>query len=327
MEGTTTTKPEGRPRYTLRDAGDALQPRPPKREIVGKLITAGSVGVIYGEAGAKKTYSALSLGVNVSIEKPWLGFKTYQTTVLFIDEESGEDRLSRRLGEVLRGENCDSGTPFFYVWLAGFKMDDKNDPTILQALIESVGAGLVIIDALADVMAGDENSKEDVQPVFNHLRKIADQTGAAILIIHHSNKTGGYRGSSAIKGAVDLMVKVESEDGKNIVNFTSEKNRDGEPQNWAAIATWLELEQTFTLRTCETTKGQHYSKSQDYVINFLRVNGPCPLSIIEGGADSCSAAAARQATYSLAHLKIVRRTNPNEKGRGVEAIYELIESE
>ncbi len=67
--------------------------------------------------------------------------------------------------------------------------------------IRDVDAKLVIIDALADVMAGgDENSVKDTQPVFMQLRKIAEETGAAILVIHHVNKMGDYRGSTAIPG-------------------------------------------------------------------------------------------------------------------------------
>jgi len=203
-------------------------------------------------------------------------------------------------------------------------LDDKTDPVILQTLIEGIGAKLVIIDALTDILSGDENSKEDTQPVFTQLRRIADRTGAAIILIHHCNRAGGYRGSSAIKGAVDLMVKVESEDGQNIINFFTEKNRDGDPQKWAALATWLEQEETFTLRRLEMTIEPHYSKSQVYVLGFLAdKEGTATLTEIMGAADSCSPNAARQAVYSLVSLGKVYRTNPAASGQGTEAIYAL----
>jgi hypothetical protein len=312
------------PRYALRSAADALKPQPPIEYIVDKLITAGAVCVFYGEPGTKKTYCMVSLAACVARGQPWLEFITNQATVLFIDEESGETRLSRRLGETLRGEGCGPETPVYYVSLAGFRLDDENDPVLLQALIEEVGAKLVIFDALADIMGGDENSKEDTQPIFTQLRKIADRTGAAIILIHHSNRAGGYRGSSAIKGAIDLMVRVESEDGKNIINFETEKNRDGDPQKWGALATWHEQEETFTLRRLETTSEPHYNKSQAYVMRFLEEAGkPMPLSKITSEADSCSPNAARQAVYSLVDLHKVYRTNPKESGQGTEAIYAL----
>lgn len=311
--------PAGRPRYVIRTAADALKPQPPIEYIVDKLITAGSLGVWYGEPGAKKTYSLVSLAVCVAAGLSWLEFPTHKAPVLIIDEESGENRLARRISEALRGEGCGEDTPLFYISLAGFKMDSESDPTILQAIIEEYGAKLVILDALADVMGGDENSKEDTQPIFTELRRIADRTGAAIILIHHSNKMGGYRGSSAIKGAVDLMVKVESADGQSIVDFASEKNRDGDKQKWAAIATWLPQEGTFTLRSIIPDKIAHHSKSDQHVLDYLAEHGASPIPDIMNAAATCSPQAARQAVYHLADAGEIRRTNPGAKV----AIYEL----
>ena len=66
----------------------------------------------------------------------------------------------------------------------------------------------MILDVLADLMTGDENSKQDTQPVFNALRRISEQSGAAIIVIHHANKMGGHRGSSVIKDAPDILLQV-----------------------------------------------------------------------------------------------------------------------
>ena len=88
--------------------------------------------------------------------------------------------------------------------------DQTSDTILLEALIAETEAGLVIIDSLSSVMDGDENSKQDTQPVFTNLRHVAELTGAAIIVIHHSNRAGGYRGSSAIKGALEAMVQVNS---------------------------------------------------------------------------------------------------------------------
>jgi hypothetical protein len=309
-------------RYVLRDADYALQPQPPIDYLVDNLITNSSVNVLYGEPGSKKTYSALSLAVCVANGKPWLEMQTKQAPVLIIDEESGERRFTRRLGDAIRGELCDHKSPISFVSLAGFKLDGDNDPILIQALIEQTGAKLVIFDALADLMDGDENDKKDVQPVFNHLRKIAEATNSAILVIHHSNKAGGYRGSSAIKGSVDLMVQVTSENGSNRVNFLTEKNRDGERATWAASAIWAENQ--FYLQLAEKQdQPKQLNKSQEYVIRYLIEHGASPLPDIMDAADTCSDNAAKLAVYSLADLRKVRRTNPGTRP----AIYELTEKE
>jgi hypothetical protein len=69
------------------------------------------------------------------------------------------------------------------------------------------------------------------------------------------------------------------------------------------------------------------SKSQEYVIRYLSEHGASPLPAIMAAADVCSLEAARKAVYNLASLKMINRTNPEETGQGVEAIYDLVKSE
>jgi len=316
---TEAGEPVPKPRYTVRNAAFALQPLPPVDPVVKGLINRGDLVIPYGESGSKKTYSMISLAVCVANGKKWLDFETYKTRVLIIDEESGERRLSRRLAESIRGEVCGEDTDLLFVSLANFKLDDANDAAILQALIEECQAGLVIIDALADIMDGDENSKQDTQPVFSALRKIADSTNAAIIVIHHSNKTGGYRGSSAIKGAVELMIEVKSEDGSPFVSFRTVKMRDIEAKTWTARAVWTDDQ--FYLSTVE--KGQadeNFTKAQRFVIRFLKAHGASLVDTIADNAEGCEPATARRATYSLVDRGITFRTNT-----GKQAIYDLTE--
>jgi len=320
-EPPTQPSPE-KPRFILRNAAYALEPQPALEWIVDRLITPGSVTVFYGEPGSKKTYSMLSMAVCVAAGKDWLQFKTRPGNVLIVDEESGEKRLRMRLGAALLGELVGPETPVNFVSLAGFKMDDKNDPVLLEALIAETGAKLVIIDALADIMDGDENLKKDVQPVFNALRKIAERTCAAIIIIHHSNKQGGYRGSSTIKGSIDSMIKIESEDGSKWINFKGEKIRDGEPISWAAVATWTE--EQFYLSQAEPRKVMRTRPdSENFVIEFIKQHGATDIETLEENADICSPKAARAAAYRLAKEKTIQRVN--EGGKGIKAKYDLTE--
>jgi hypothetical protein len=242
--------------------------------------------------------------------------------VLILDEESGERRLTLRIGTALRGELGEEDTPLEYVSLASFKLDNKDDVSEFQTLIEDRDSGLVIVDALADIMEGDENSKQDTQPVLSALRKIAESTNTAIIVIHHSNKSGGYRGSSAIKGALDLMVKIESKNDSNWINFKSEKTRDTEGVKFTGVATWTE-DQFYLSEAEGSEKPRLQPSSQQYVINYLSRKGASSVSEIMDRADICSPEAARRAIYSLANEDVIRRINAGGKGKA--AIYSLVE--
>ena len=319
----TAAAPETR--YQVRNAAYALQPQAPLAYLVEGLIAEGSLCCFYGEPGSKKTYALLSLAVCAAMGKPWLHFPIgAPRRVLFVDEESGERRLTLRLAEAIRGELGDGGMPLQYVCLAGFRIEDESDAFLLRLLIEESGAQLVIIDALADVMSGDENSKQETQPVMTALRRIADKTRAALIFIHHSNKMGGYRGSSAIKAAVDLMVAVSSEDGKEYINFKTEKNRDGEARRWAAKAAWVPEAGQFYLSAFQNqVRERGRTRSQQYVLRYLEEHGQSSLPEIMSHADVCSGNAARQAIYALAETGLIYRTNPGVNQRGVKAIYAL----
>ncbi len=298
----------------------------PSRGLLRNLIPAKSVSMFFGEPGSKKTYALLSMAVSVALGKEWLGFKNTPCKVLFIDEEMGEDWVSRRLCLAIHGELSDENTQVEFISFAGFKMDDKKDEEELQEIIQENGYKLVIIDALAEIMDGDENSKQDTLPVFHALKRIAEKTGCAIIVIHHTNWAGAYRGSSSIKGAVDLLVKIDSEEDSEWIDFKSEKGRHIESVKFSAVAHWTEDQ--FYLELAEKkAKEKQPNRSQAYVLKYLQRHGASKLSAIMGAADVCSPNGARQAIYGLVDSGKIYRINPEEQGRGAEAVYDTTKTE
>jgi hypothetical protein len=305
-------------------AADALAPLPPIDWVIQNLIPESTVTVMFGDAGSKKTYAAIDAAVCIALGKPWLEFETAQAPALFVDEEMGHRYLAVRLSESLRGHLADENTPIFYTSLVGFNLRKLEDTTDLYELILETKARFVVIDAMMDVIPGaDENSVKDVAPVIKALKHIADVTKAAIVLIHHANKAGGYRGSTAIKGGVDLMLEVKSNHGSEIVKFETEKPRLITNKVFAARAVWMDGE--FYLVTSDVAaEGMKYlGKAQEYVIRYLAGAGPSEINDIMSHADTTSEQGARQAVYALANMQMVERTNPGAKGVG--AIYGLTE--
>ena len=314
------------PRYTVHTAGEALRDQEPIEWIVESLFSVGSVSLVVGEGGSKKTWSMLDLAVCVTQGVDWLSFQTKRSAVLFLDEESGPRRLARRLGQVLRGHNAGPETPISYVTLAGFNfLDGQEDVNELQKLVMATGARLVIIDALADVMiGGDENSVRDVQPVFRNLRQVAETAGTAIVVIHHANKAGVYRGSTAMHAGVALMLKVDSRTGEQYIAFAVEKAWDVEPHKFAAAANWLDDMFNLTVASAIQSSDK-YSKSERYVLRYLEEHGDSNVADIKAHADSCSEEAARRAIYSLVDKARVERKDAG--GPGARAVYGMLNRE
>lgn len=304
--------------YIIRDDYHAMKPQEPINYLIENLITNASVNVFYGEPGSKKTYSLLSMAVAVANGKDWLGFKTKKSSVLFIDEESGEKRFSRRLNETIQGEDCQPNGNIKYISLGGFKLDRDICVQTLKKEIENNKIRLVIIDALAEIMDGDENSKKDVQPIMAALRKIADNTNCSIILIHHSNKGGGYRGSSVIKAASDLMIQVVSLPDKDIIDFYIDKNRDGKFPNFSAKACWNN--DKFKLSHYENQ--EKLSPKEQYIINYLFTHGESYTNDIIKDVTICKPDQLRKSIFPLVKKNKIYCVNPNEKTNG--AIYALV---
>ena len=312
-----------RGRIVIRDAAYYLSERPPIEYVVERLIAESSVNVWFGQWGAKKTWAAIDLAVCVASGKQWLGMATEPCNVLIIDEESGDTRLANRIKDVMRGElgeMADASVPIKSVSLAQFNLlKNSDDADLLARLVLEQDAKLIIIDALADVMlGGDENAVKDTQPVFANLRFIAELTGAAFIVIHHANKGGGYRGSSAIAGAIDTLLSVESKQDNSLITFKTEKMRDGEPLNFACEANWTD--EGFYLTQSEITERAFLSKSQQYVLDFFTEKGDAKFAdLLNFTGDLYAENTLRKAVQYLINEKLLERKD--DGGQRVEAIY------
>lgn len=317
----TANTTDDKPRYKIHLASEALEPQPPILWTVEEVFSAGSVNLLTGEPGDGKTSACLDCGVAVALGERWLGYAVTQGAVLIVDEESGPQRLKRRLGDVMRGHDADASLDLYFITLARFNLWDARDVGALQCAIEDCGARFVIVDALADVMPGrDENAVKDVQPVFMALRAIAETTNAAIVVIHHNNKTGGYRGSSAIKGAVDLLLTVSK--AGNVLTFTADKARDVDRESvkFAARCNWGEG--IFNLSPAPIESGPaQFTKGQRYVLRYLANHDASDFQEIQDNADVCSSGTAKNAVYQLTERGLCKRVD--EGGKGARAMYAL----
>ncbi|HFU7919959.1 TPA: AAA family ATPase, partial [Escherichia coli] len=90
---------------------------------------------------------------------------------------------------------------------------------------------LVAVDTLSQsMMQGEENSASDVAKFMAGATRVFTETGAAVIIVHHSGKDSskGMRGSSAAFANADAVIRVERIG--DAVNLINEKQRTGPVQ-------------------------------------------------------------------------------------------------
>jgi hypothetical protein len=303
--------------------------------LVEGLISAGSVNLFAGDAGSKKTYALLDLALCAALGKAWLGRATRQTNALLLDEESGRERVQRRLFQLFNGHGVKPNHIPPEVWAVSYAGWNFMRPEAGEALLAAIAekqAGLVIIDALADVMpGGDENSVRDTALVFANLRRAAELSGEAICVIHHANKSGTYRGSSHLKGAVDLLAFVESAPGAETIQFSMPKTRDFAASLFAAAIHFVPPSnpQRVWLDPAEPQKARKSEfKLNDairHILRYLRDNGSVARkALLASDMQNHSPGTLKNNVYTLIDLDYVQRVDGG--GQGAEAVYGLTDT-
>ena len=104
--------------------------------------------------------------------------------------------------------------------------------TTMKRILTTRGVKLWVVDNLASLTGGiDENSKKDWDPINTWLLELRF-AGIATMLLHHTNKSGGQRGTSAREDNIDTSIMLKRpfdyvpEDGARfIVSF--QKTRVG----------------------------------------------------------------------------------------------------
>ncbi len=207
-------------------------------------------------------------------------------------------------------------------------------------LIEKHQPKLVIIDSITGCSRGsafDENKKEFAGPIYwlsnNNGRLFPACT---ILLIHHANKTGGFRGSTAIRDAVDEVWGLRRPDkrqveqvGYNARLITVEKSRAG--RDGSKLLMKLEHDLTFSLADYVELDVESASPASivDRVLQRLRAAHPRALSRQDLAADPLcggSVSAIQKATQRLLSrgLLEVAGTSPNPSGGSPLVLFQAV---
>ena len=141
----------------------------------------------------------------------------------------GRSGFPRRL-QAWRAAHDVRAAGWLYVLQAPVQLMDTGEVSeLIRALRElPEPVLLVIIDTLARcLVGGDENSAKDMGRFIAGIDRIRAETGAAVLVVHHTDKANrAERGSSALRGAADTLMMIER-DGDRLT-LSCDKQKDAE---------------------------------------------------------------------------------------------------
>lgn len=170
----------------------------PRQDVVKGLIRRGDVVNLIGGPKSRKSFLVSQLAMCVANGAPFLGRESVKGRTLIIDNELRTDDLARRLKAMSAASGL--GVDGIDILPLRGKLVDLHG---IQRALPELGErySLVLLDALYKAMprGTDENSNSDVTSVYCALDEMAERTGAATVVIHHTSK-----GSQAGKGITDM---------------------------------------------------------------------------------------------------------------------------
>ena len=170
---------------------------------VENVVADGTVTVISAESGAGKSWLAQAFCSAVKRGGWVAGLQCALGTALYVDAEMGPEMF---VNQRLRPAGIEE-PEFEYIDAMGLDISRSDDLEWLRSKIQETGANLVVIDSLRRLTPSKgENDSDDMAPVVAAIAKLARDTGAAILLIHHKGDSEKfYRGSTAIKDQADAL--------------------------------------------------------------------------------------------------------------------------
>lgn len=198
--------------------------------LVEDYLAAGDVNLFIGDPGLGKSWLMMDLAIKVAEGKgKWLDRQVLKGgRVLYIDEENPEDIILGRFNKLGLSEQAAKNIHFLYrpgIWL-------NREPDVLIDEAEEVEPILIILDSLTALHSVDENNANAMRGLFKEaINPLARDTGATVIVIHHTTKDVDAssfkraRGSGDLTAVVDCAVDARGTDEPGIFTLSQYKSR------------------------------------------------------------------------------------------------------
>lgn len=194
------------------------------------LPESSMLTVVFGPPSGGKSFAVLDMCMCINTGKNWHDYPVQKKGVLYLAAEGQTGMLKRIKAWETHHKTT---TEAFALLPMPCIIDHEAQRFDLLRLVESLPfkPGIIVLDTLARSMQGDENSTKDMGLVVAAAGTIIEETGAQVIIIHHTGKdeTKGARGAIALTGATDTMFKVVRSKMPKQYYLICERQKDFEP--------------------------------------------------------------------------------------------------
>lgn len=210
---------------------EMIAERPTRSMLVDGLLPRPGIGEIYGPTGVGKSWVVQGLGYCVGLGRPFLGRAVQQGAVVYCAAE-GFHGLPPRLRTLADDAGVDLARdpdpPVYFTGEAIPFYDEHRLAELVAAITDAkLEVALIILDTLAAHQASgfDENDTPHMTAAVNGMSRLARETGALVLAVHHTGwDQSRERGNSSLRAGMDVVLSVSRK--RTQLTLKVEKARD-----------------------------------------------------------------------------------------------------
>lgn len=201
---------------------DDLESRPDPEWNIHGILPADAFVTVIGPPKKHKTFLALGMLLCIAAGIPFHGRPVRQGLVLYAAGEGLAGLKLRVQAFLLAHPEVDREEVLknFLVIPRAVRLTREEEVAQLRATcrLHADRLRVVAIDTWARAMLGaDENSAQEVGEAIAVCEEVRKETGATVLVVHHSNADGRRaRGSTALLGAVEVEISVRHNDAEQV---------------------------------------------------------------------------------------------------------------
>jgi len=207
--------------------------RPTVQWAIRGILPRDTLALVFGPPKEGKTFAVVDMLLHAAHGLDWHGHAIRRPQrVAFLSGE-GQTGLRVRLHAWTQYHDSAELQGAFNVLPVSLALPDRIEELI--ELLRDFKPDIIAIDTLnAYFGGGDENSTHDMTRFVTELRRLREALSCIILIIHHTGltNTDRERGSIALRGAVDVVIRVSKErSSSGGLGFQVILGRDVEPMD------------------------------------------------------------------------------------------------
>jgi hypothetical protein len=174
-------------------ASDWLISKPPEPDqIIKDIIDIADKLAIIGSSKLRKSFFLLQLCISIAAGMTFLSWDIpFPRRVAYIQLEIKDHHFHRRLKNICQAMNIlpdDLGGRLLILNGRGLNIIGPEGIDRILFAMETFCPEVIAFDPLYKIAQGVENAAEDVKVILNHFDQLAEQTGAAIIYVHHDAK-------------------------------------------------------------------------------------------------------------------------------------------